>query len=45
MNDGKRAKSDQGKRGFTPFPEQNEAGVDLTLIRTNLKLTLLELAR
>lgn len=28
-----------GEGGFTPFPEQNAAGVDLTLIRAMLELT------
>ena len=45
MNDNDQSISDQVKRGFTPFPEQNEAGVDLTLLRANLKLTPLERAR
>ncbi|MCW5776234.1 MAG: hypothetical protein KIS87_07345 [Phycisphaeraceae bacterium] len=26
-------------RPFTPFPEQDENGVDLTLLRENLRLT------
>ena len=34
-----------GERGFVPFPEQNANGVDLTLIRENLKLTPLERVR
>ena len=31
--------------GFTPFPEQDENGVDLSLIRENLRLTPLERLR
>jgi hypothetical protein len=27
------------RRNFIPFPEQDENGVDLTLIRANLRLT------
>ncbi|HRQ73689.1 MAG TPA: hypothetical protein PLU35_11735 [Phycisphaerales bacterium] len=34
-----------GPRPFTPFPEQDENGVDLTLLRENLRLTPLERAR
>lgn len=40
------AQSDPNTRpAFRPFPEQDENGVDLTLIRENLRLSPLERAR